>query len=214
MNTNQLFAFFCSLFLILLQYGCSVAPQNPHESKILKKTLSEPIFCTLIFDESSSELKTFGNPSYCKERTAALASFQIPLAAMSFDAGVLPNEQVKLSWDGQKRSTPAWNRDHSAASWMKYSVTWYGQRLAKLLGPEKMKSYVSKMRFGNEDLSGGLITAWLASSPESKTVNTLKISPKEMMSFWNDFWSEKFEINKRSYQLTKKNITAHSHRRF
>jgi beta-lactamase class D len=88
----------------------------------------------LIYNEATKQTKIFGQESFCSKQTAALGSFQIPLALMSFDAGVLPNDQVKLSWDGLKRSHSQWNRDHTAASWMRFSVNWYGQRLAKLLG--------------------------------------------------------------------------------
>jgi beta-lactamase class D len=195
--------FLITIFLINFS-GCSSLKYNSSAEAVLHSALNQPTYCTLIYHEQNKEVSQWGDASYCNQRSAALGTFQVPLALMSFDAGVLPNEQVRLSWDGLKRAHPEWNKDHSASTWMRYSVSWYGQRLAKLLGPEKMQSYVDIMNFGNKDLSGGLATAWLPGNKESKSTNTLKISPQETLQFWNKFWQESFDLDKKSFSLTKR----------
>jgi len=53
---------------------------------------------------------------------------------MAFDAGILKDEGSGMKWDGTKTSRQEWNRDQTAASWMKYSVVWFSQRLTPQLG--------------------------------------------------------------------------------
>ena len=115
---------------------------------------------------------------------------------MAFDAGVLTDEKSPMKWDGTKTSRDVWNRDQTAATWMQNSVVWVSQRLTSRLGIEKVKGYLAGFDFGNQDMSGGLTTAWLDSS--------LQVSPDEELRFWRSFWREELPGSRHAFAVTKK----------
>ena len=76
----------------------------------------------------------YDSHGHCKKRVSPASTFKVPLALMAFDAGILKDEGSGMKWDGTKTSRQEWNRDQTAASWMKYSVVWFSQRLTPQLG--------------------------------------------------------------------------------
>jgi beta-lactamase class D len=115
---------------------------------------------------------------------------------MAFDAGILKAESSSFKWDGTKTGREVWDRDQTAATWMRDSVVWVSQRLTPLLGMDKVKAYLEAFDFGNRDMSGGLTRAWLESS--------LQISPDEQLRFWQRFWREELPVSKHAFAMTKK----------
>jgi beta-lactamase class D len=51
---------------------------------------------------------------------------------------------------------PDWNRDHTLASAIRFSVVWYFQEIARRIGAARMQRYVDAFQYGNRDLSGGV----------------------------------------------------------
>ncbi len=152
--------------------------------------------CFELYDLKTNKLVTRYNPAECAKHISPASTFKVPLALMAFDAGILENETSSLKWDGRKSSRAEWNRDQTAASWMKYSVVWFSQRLTPQLGMPRVKGYLARFRYGNQDMSGGLTKAWLQSS--------LLISPDEQLRFWEMFWREKLPVSKHAFAITKK----------
>jgi beta-lactamase class D len=85
---------------------------------------------------------------------------------------------------------------------MKESCVWYSQVLTKKLGMEKFQSYVTKLGYGNMDLSGdkgknnGLTNSWLSSS--------LEISGVEQLVFLQKILDNKLPVNQHANEMTKK----------
>ena len=152
--------------------------------------------CFELYDLKADKLVVRSDPTRCALRTSPCSTFKVPLALMAFDAGILTDESSSMKWDGTKTSRDAWNRDQTAATWMGNSVVWFSQRLTPLLGMDKVKAYLSKFAFGNEDMTGGLTRAWLESS--------LAISPDEELRFWRRFWREELPVSKHAFAMTKK----------
>jgi beta-lactamase class D len=61
---------------------------------------------------------------------------------------------------------------------------------------QRVTHYLTEFHFGNQDMSGGLTTAWVESS--------LKISADEELLFWERFWRGELPVSKRAVELTKK----------
>jgi beta-lactamase class D len=152
--------------------------------------------CFELYDLKTKTLVARSDSGRCAERTSPCSTFKVPLALMAFDAGILTDETSSMKWDGTRSSRDAWNRDQTAATWMRDSVVWFSQRLTPLLGMEKVKAYLARFDYGNQDMSGGLTTAWLESS--------LLISPDEQMKFWQRFWNEELPVSKHAFDMTKK----------
>ena len=152
--------------------------------------------CFILYDLKADKVVVRSGDARCEERVSPCSTFKVPLALMAFDAGVLKDETSARTWDGTKYSRPAWNKDHTAASWMRDSVVWFSQRLATEMGAERVKAYMSALDMGNGDMSGGLTKFWLESS--------LLVSPDEQLQFWTRFWREQLPVSKHAYQMTKR----------
>ena len=151
--------------------------------------------CFELYDLKTNKLNVRSDDGRCAERTSPCSTFKVPLALMAFDAGVLADAGSSLKWDGTVTSREVWNHDQTAATWMQNSVVWFSQRLTPMLGIEKVKSYLARFDYGNQDLTGGLTTAWLSSS--------LTISPDEQLAFWQRFWHEELAVSKHAFKVTK-----------
>ena len=106
------------------------------------------------------------NEEQCREPLSPCSTFKLPNSLIGLETGVIPDADHVIRWDGVERSRKALNRDHDLRSAIRHSVVWYYQELARRVGTERMQEMLSKIGYGNEDLSGGLTRFWLASSLE------------------------------------------------
>ncbi len=155
--------------------------------------------CFILHDlRTNKDVLHFGGER-CREQLAPCSTFKWPLALIGFDTGVLKDIDEVIKWDGMKHSIQSWNADQTASSWVKNSVVWVSQRISPAVGLNRMQTYLSDFRYGNQDLSRGLTSAWLTDPPNA----TLKISAEEQISFLKLFWRGELKASARSYDLTK-----------
>ena len=116
-------------------------------------------------------------------------------ALVGLETGVVQNENSSMKWDGTKYAVIDWNRDQTLQSAMTNSVVWYFQRLASAVGEKRMKGFIQKVRYGNEDISGGINKFWLES--------TLKISADEQVEFLKRLIDDDLPFSKRSMAIVR-----------
>src|SRR6185312_7232822 len=93
----------------------------------------------------------------------------------------------------------AWRRDQTLATAMRYSVVWYFQHIATLLGPERERAYLERFDYGNEDSSSGLTTFWLDGS--------LRISPEEEERFLVRLYDGKLPVKAEAVRTLRQILT-------
>lgn len=175
----------------------TAAPADPYPDKAV---------CFLLIDAQTGQIQKSVNEENCQVQRPACSTFKVPLAVMGFDSGILKNESTKFKWNGKKHSIAEWNKDQTAASWMKNSTVWYSQVLTGKMGFQKLQSYLRKFDYGNQDISGGLKTAWLTPAsftPDEKGFS-LRISGFEQTDFLKKLLYDKLPATKKSQELTKK----------
>jgi beta-lactamase class D len=182
------------LFVILIISSCSSSKSKP-----------DPFYrgrgCFLLYNLSTQTYeKKLGDT--CEERLPASSTFKVPLAIMAFDSQILKDENEILKWDGKSRAMPLWNGDQNSKTWMRNSVVWFSQELTPQLGQKKVKHYLELMKYGNQDISSGLTTAWLNKPNDPR--GSLAISPYEQIEFMRKLWSDKLPVSKRAMDLTRK----------
>lgn len=136
--------------------------------------------CTLIVDaKTGGTIKEQGS---CDTRVTPASTFKIPLALMAYDAGILSNSHAPLwNWKPDMRAPARDRRPVDPTIWQADSVLWYSREITRLLGTERFSSFVTRLGYGNMDISGdagannGLSQAWITSS--------LMISPREQTAF-------------------------------
>ncbi len=188
------------LLTLLLLAGCATSGQ---------KAADDPFTgargCLLVYDLKANSWVKQINADVCRERHPPYSTFKVPLAVMAFDAGILKGPQSSRKWDKKKRLLPAWNRDHTAASWMKESVVWFSQSLVRQMGRAKVQKYLDAFDYGNRDFSGDLTEAWLSALPgQTKGPKvSVAISSYEQITFLEKLWNGELPAHHRAQRLAR-----------
>lgn len=156
--------------------------------------------CSFIAKEKDQIIHQEGD---LNKRYAPCSTFKVALSLMGYDSGVLKSEE-QPAWKFQDVYTdflPVWKQDQTPKSWMKNSCVWYSQVLTKELGLQKFRDYVTRLNYGNMDISGdkgkdnGLSNSWLSSS--------LEISSLEQVGFLEKLLADTLPVNAYAHQMTR-----------
>lgn len=98
-------------------------------------------------------------------------------------------------WDRTQRDIEPWNRDQDLRSSMRNSTVWVYQQFARELGEERERQYLSKVRYGNADPSGGIDTFWLSGN--------LRISAEEQVAFLQRLYRNELPFRVEHQRLVK-----------
>jgi beta-lactamase class D len=131
----------------------------------------------------------------CSTRVTPASTFKIPHALAALDSDILAGPDVTFAYDGSPDMPETWKRNHTLASAMRYSVVWYFQRVATMLGPDRERAYLAKLDYGNEDPSSGLATFWLNES--------LRISPDEQERFLMRLYEDALPVRKEAMKTVR-----------
>ena len=124
--------------------------------------------------------------SACAIRHSPASTFKIPHALVALETGVVTTETVER-WDGVRHDAqPEWNRDHTVISALRPSVLWFFQRIAPRIGAERMKSWLERFSYGNQDVSGPVTEYWIN--------GRLQVSPLEQVAFLRKFYRERLPV--------------------
>jgi len=151
---------------------------------ILNAVLAVTQSCFLLYQVGVGEVRR--NPSTsCRVRVSPQSTFKIPHALAALDAKVI-DESTSLNYDGHAVDFPAWGRDHTVATAMRFSVVWFFQEIARRLGVDRERRYLESFDYGNRDSSSGLTTFWLGGS--------LAISAEEELGFLKKLYANQLKI--------------------
>lgn len=188
------------IIILFLFTSCSSHKEIPPEKLVESNPFIDLKGCFLLYNLKTNKFeKEIG--STCKDRFSACSTFKLPLAVMAFDSGILNDENQILKWDGRKRMLEIWNKNQNAKSWINNSVVWVSQVITPQLGKKKLQSYLKKFKYGNEDISTGITTAWLNSPSDVR--GSLAINGYEQVEFMTKLWGDKLPASKRSMALTR-----------
>lgn len=185
---------------ILLSFFTLAAYASPPN---FSKELQGKTGCIILFNNAENKLIEKYNPSRCAERITSASTFKIPLSLMAFDQKII-NQNSVFIWNGKDYGRTVWNQNQTPHTWLKNSVVWVSQEITAKLGLTKIKMYLKKFNYGNQDFSGdpgknnGLTHAWLGSS--------LKISADEQLTFMQALINDKLPVSPQAMSYTKINM--------
>lgn len=117
--------------------------------------------------------------TYNRERAEALfataSTFKIPNTLIGLEENVVSKADTVIEWDGKQYDNSAWNRDQTLASAYQLSCVWCYQKIAARVGPEKYRSHLSALGYGELAEEFNTTTFWLDGS--------LKISATDQIKF-------------------------------
>jgi beta-lactamase class D len=114
----------------------------------------------LVYDEQADQWRVH-DAARAREGFIPASTFKIFNALVALETGTVADEFEVIKWDGEKRWLPVWNRDHSLASAMKFSVVWLNQEVARRAGAERMQHWLDAADYGNRDRGGSVDHFWL-----------------------------------------------------
>ena len=148
-----------------------------------------------------------------EDRHSPYSTFKVALVLMGFDSGILENkdspkwsfeekyEKKFQPWYTQEKGIEYnWRQEQTPATYMKDSVVWFSHQIIERLGAKQFQAYVSKLKYGNMDISGtpgkndGLIGSWLGSS--------LQISPLEQVELLEKMLNHELVLSKDAEEKT------------
>ncbi len=150
---------------------------------------------TVIKNLKTEQIYTY-NLDRSDDRYTPESSFKVPNALIGLEEHAVVDEYEVKRWDGVVREFDVWNRDHTLASAMRHSAIWYYQALARDIGPARMQSILSRIGYGNQDISGGIDTFWLNSS--------LTISAQEQADFIEQLVEETLPFHEQTMKTVKR----------
>ncbi|HKQ49232.1 MAG TPA: penicillin-binding transpeptidase domain-containing protein [Phycisphaerae bacterium] len=187
-------AFFIPLLIVF-------SPPGPKVEAVNFESRFGPFTGAFILREvGGGEVARYGGEA-CKKRLAPCSTFKIVNALIGLESGVLKDENTLFKWDGKPKYIKAWERDHTLASAIKESCLWYFQEVARRVGPERMKAFIDKIGYGNEDISGGIDLFWLDRS--------LQVSAEEQVTFLEKLYTGRLPFSETNVTLVKR-LLVHS----
>jgi beta-lactamase class D len=151
---------------------------------------------TIVIYDKAKEKYYRHNQLRAAERFLPASTFKIPNSLLGLESGAVTDENFLIKWDGVKRWRKEWNRNHTLASAIKYSVVWYYQELARRVGKEKSEKYLKDIGYGNCKIGDKGDFYWLD--------NSLKISAEEQVAFLKRFHDYKLPLSKKAVDIVKK----------
>jgi bla regulator protein BlaR1 len=181
-------------------FAASLAFQPALAWRIAPAASQAPFSCTVLTDAASGE--QLAREGHCDERVTPASTFNIPVALMGFDSGILQDEHAPVLpfKAGYPAYIPSWRADTDPSSWLQNSVLWYAQQVTAGLGAARFHEYVQRFGYGNLDVGGdpgkdnGVAQSWVSSS--------LRISPLEQVSFLRKVANRELLLSAHAYAMT------------
>lgn len=175
---------------LALVFGANLALQPALASDAAPQALD----CTLMLDAATGAVLV--EEGRCDVRTTPASIFNIAVSLMGFDAGILqdahtpalPFKAGYVDWQ------PSWRAATDPTSWIRNSTVWYAQQVTSRLGERRVQDYVGRFDYGNQDLTGGVDSAWIASS--------LQVSPREQAAFLRKVANRELPVSAHAFDMT------------
>lgn len=122
--------------------------------------------------------------THATTRTSPNSTYKIYDALFGLEEDIISPENSYMKWDGTNEFIETWNADQTLDSAMRFSVNWYFENIDRQLGMSRVRHYIQKIGYGNENVQDDFPTYWMESS--------LKISPVEQVQLLTDFYNNRF----------------------
>jgi beta-lactamase class D len=194
MKGHMMRKFFLSIILVLVPFIANLALpwDTAYIDSLFKSKNARGSF--LLYDLKADKYYKF-NEARCDSGFLPASTFKIVNSLIGLETGVLSGKDHVYKWDGQKRWLDSWNQDHTLQSAIANSVVWYYQRLAREIGPERMKENLSKLDYGNDDISAGIDLFWLEGN--------YKVTSYEQIGLLKGLYADKLPFSKRNMKIVR-----------
>lgn len=180
-------------------YAQNDSHDRPHIIKNEFRTILDTLGVTgsvLVYD-AGQETFYSNDFDWAKKGFIPASTFKIANGIIAVETGVVEDEDVIFKWDGQKRALSNWEQDLTFKQAFQFSCVPCFQQIARDVGEDRMKHYLSEFEYGQIMFEGSEIDSfWLRGAS--------RISQFEQIAFLERFYFEKLGISERTTAIMKK----------
>lgn len=151
--------------------------------------------CALVLDEARGAFHVFDRPR-AETAFSPASTFKICNALIGLETGAVRDENEVFPWDGVQRGLPAWNRDTTLAEGMRHSTVWFYQAMARRIGMARMREWIARAGYGNQELGTEVDRFWLN--------GTLRISAWQQVEFLRRLANGGLPFSERSQRIVRR----------
>jgi beta-lactamase class D len=184
------------IFLLLL---FPALPASSVAQEIDRKLVGTYDTALVIVNRSSGAV-TDVNPELSARRLSPCSTFKIYNTLIGLRLGLLKGaDDSWYTWDDVHRDIEEWNRNLTLREAFQVSAVPAFQALAREIGPERMKTYIDRIGYGNGDISAGIDTFWL---PRKGKAGIL-ISANEQVALLNKLLDGKLPFSTKQLKILR-----------
>ena len=147
----------------------------------------------------------FSDEADGQKETLPASTFKIINSLIALETGVISSEYEVVKWVGEVDTTlygyrPDIYRDMTVQEAFRESAGWVYIELAKKIGRDRYRYYLSKCRYGNDNLSEQGVDFW--------NFGSFAITPKNQIAFLKALYDEKLPFSKRNMAIVKQLMVA------
>jgi len=135
------------------------------------------------------------NDSRANRRFSPASTFKVLNTLISLEEKAILGGNDLLKWDGYHYDIPDWNHDQTLESAFKVSCVWCFQELARKVGADKYRNYLSKVTYGKLSEPFNETTFWLD--------GTLEISAVEQVEFLKKVYQRSLPFKPSTYETLR-----------
>jgi beta-lactamase class D len=150
---------------------------------------AERVSGTVALFDSTDNVLVCSDKERCRRRYLPASTFKIANSIIGLETGALSDPETLLKWDGTSYSVPEWNQDLTLRRAVQVSCLPCFQGIARDVGEPRMREWLARLEYGNQDVSGGVDRFWVWGG--------LRISPIEQLDFLRRLDSGKLPIDGR-----------------
>jgi len=149
------------LALLLAAVSCAAQPIPLSDDVLALAFAGRPGAFVLI--DCATGAAARHDPAACAAPLPPCSTFKIWNTAIGLENGLVGEPDAPFwKWDGQVRAVADWNQDQTLRSAFAVSCVPAYQALARKTGPKRMAAWLTKLGYGDRDLSAGIDRFWLA----------------------------------------------------
>ena len=123
------------------------------------------------------------------------STFKIPNTLIGLESGMIDTGYI-FKWNGAKRRSPQWNKDLKLQEAYQVSCVPCYQELARKIGPDRMNSYLEKLKYPGMDVHPQNIDVfWLEGNS--------RITPRQQVEFVRRIYEGKLPVKQTVIQAMK-----------
>ena len=135
------------------------------------------------------------NDKRANKRFSTASTFKILNSLIALEEGLVSTAESVIKWDGTQYEYELWNKNQTLKSAFQVSCVWCYQKLARKVGSEKYRDYISSVSYGRLLDEFNETTFWLD--------NGLTISAVEQINFLKKVYSHSISFSSSSYETLR-----------